>query len=66
MKIDILFLLIGLFVGFFLVYVTSPAPKIILKYPTLDNINSTTYVDEAGKCYRYYAKETSCKNSTDK
>ena len=62
MKIDIFFLLLGLFIGFFLVYVTSPSPKIILKYPTLDNINNTTYVDEKGKCYRYYAKETSCKN----
>jgi len=60
MKIDIFFLLLGLFVGFFLVYVSSPSPKIILKYPTLENINSTTYVDESGKCYRYFAKETTC------
>ena len=59
-KIDIFYIFLGLFVGFFIVYITSPPPKIIMKYPTLDNINDTTYVDDNGQCYKYYAKEIKC------
>ena len=59
-KIDIFFILLGLCLGFFVVYVTAPAPKIIMKYPTVDNIQDTTYVDENGVCYKYYAMEVNC------
>ena len=59
-KVDILFILLGLFIGFFIVYVTTPKPKIVIKYPTIDNINDTTYVDKNGTCYKYYAKEIPC------
>lgn len=61
-KIDIFFILLGLCLGFFVVYVTTPAPKIVMKYPTIDNIQDTTYVDENGVCYKYYAIEVSCAN----
>ena len=59
-KIDIFFILLGLCLGFFVVYVTTPAPKIVMKYPTIDNIQDTTYVDENGVCYKYYAIEVPC------
>lgn len=60
MKVNLLFIFLGLCIGFFLVYITSPAPKVILKYPTIDNIQNTTFVDEGGKCYKYFAIEVSC------
>ncbi len=60
-KVDIFFILLGLCVGFFIVYVTAPAPKIIMKYPTIENIRDTTYVDENGICYKYFAREVPCK-----
>lgn len=60
LKIDIFYIFIGLCMGFFIVYVTSPPPKIVIKYPTLENIKDTTYIDEKGQCYKYYAKETKC------
>ena len=59
-KVEIFFIFIGLFLGFFIVYVTTPPPKVVLKYPTIENIQNTTYVDENGLCYKYYAKEVSC------
>ena len=62
-KIDIFFILLGLCLGFFVVYVTTPAPKIVMKYPTIDNIQDTTYVDENGVCYKYYAIEVPCKSN---
>jgi len=59
-KVDIFYIIIGLGIGFLLIYATSPPPKVIIKYPTLDNIKHTTYVDDNGYCYKYYAKETKC------
>ena len=60
-KIDIMIFSISLFIGLFLVYITAPVPNIIFKYPTLNNINETTYVDEKNKCYRYVPKPIPCK-----
>ena len=60
MKIEIFFVLLGLFLGFFIIYLTASPPKVILKYPTIENIQTTTYIDENGQCYRYYAKEIPC------
>lgn len=60
-KIEIFYIIIGLILGFAIVYITAPGPKIVMKYPTIENINTTTYVDEKGYCYKYYAKEIPCK-----
>lgn len=63
MEIDILYIILGLLLGFFIIYATSSPPAYILKYPTIDNIKNTTYVDENGVCYKYYAKKLHCPNS---
>lgn len=59
-KVEIFYIVLGLFIGFFIIYITTPPPKLIFKYPTLENIQDTTYVDENGICYQYYAREISC------
>ena len=60
MRIIIWYVLLGLFLGFLIIYLTSPPPKVVIKYPTIENIGNTTYVDENGQCYKYYAREISC------
>jgi len=62
MKVELFFILLGLFLGFFIVYMITPPPKVILKYPTIENIQNTTYIDEKGQCYKYYAVEVPCKS----
>ena len=62
-KIDIFYFFISLFIGFFLVYVTSPKPKVIVKYPTVKNAGKILYEDDNGVCYKYKAIEVDCKNS---
>ena len=67
MQILILYIILGFFLGFFIIYLTTPPPKIILKYPTIENIQTTTYVDENGQCYKYFAQQIPCQqpmNST--
>lgn len=60
MQIDLIVVLFGITIGFFITYLTAPEPKVVMKYPTIDNIQSTTYVDEKGLCYKYVAEEIDC------
>lgn len=62
MKIEIFYIILGLCLGFFFIYATSPPPKIILKYPTDENIN-TVYVDENGLNYKYFTMNVPCKSN---
>lgn len=50
-----------MFIGFFVIYVTTPAPRVIIKHPTFEDVNRITFVDDNDNCYRYYAKEVPCK-----
>jgi hypothetical protein len=59
-KINIYYFFISLCIGFFLVYVTAPKPKIVVKYPNLTNYEDLTYVDDAGVCYKYKPVEVDC------
>lgn len=59
-RVELLFIIIGFLLGLFIIHLTTPPPKIVIKYPTIDNIEHTTYVDENGQCYRYIAKEIKC------
>jgi len=58
--IDPYYFLAALCVGLLYAYLTTPAPEIIFKYPTVENASSTTYVDDAGVCYRYRVTPTTC------
>ena len=60
MKVEIFYIILGLAIGFFIIYLTTPPPKIIIKYPTVENISNTTFIDENRQCYKYYAKEVPC------
>ena len=62
-KVDIFYFFISLFIGFFLVYITSPKPKVIVKYPTVKNAGKILYEDESGVCYKYRAVEVDCNNN---
>jgi len=58
--VDLFFVIIGLCIGLVVVKLISSPPKIIMKYPTLNNIKDTVYVDENGQCYKYYAEQIKC------
>ena len=51
---------ISLYIGFFIVYITTPLPDIIVKYPTPENIDYTIYKKLDKGCYKYNAKEVKC------
>ena len=51
---------ISFFIGMFMVYITTPLPEIIIKYPTPSNAGKIIYKDNADTCYVYDSKETVC------
>jgi hypothetical protein len=59
-KIIPFYFFISLFIGFFMVYIFTPPPKIIYKYPTPDNAHKLTFQDEVNNCYKYKTKKIAC------
>lgn len=58
--IDPYWFMISFFVGMFFVYISTPKPDIIIKYPTLENAGKIIYQDDAGECYKYMVKNVQC------
>lgn len=61
-----LYFFISFCIGMFAVYISTPKPKIIIKYPTPDNAGKVIYKDNSGICYKYSAKEVNCPSDTKK
>jgi hypothetical protein len=59
-----LYFLISFCIGIFFVYISTPKPKIIIKYPTPQNAGKIIYKDNSGLCYKYLAKEVKCPKNT--
>ena len=59
-----LYFFISFCVGMFLVYISTPKPRIIIKYPTPQNAGKIIYKDNSGVCYKYLAKEVKCPRNT--
>ena len=53
-------LLLGFLVGVCITTIISEEPNIVIKYPTPHNIKETTYINEAGNCYKYEANKIKC------
>jgi len=64
--IDPLVFMLALFVGLAYTYFTTPAPKILIKYPTPFNIKDTIYRDTNGVCYKYLINEVPCPQDKSK
>jgi hypothetical protein len=59
-KINIYYFIVGLCIGFFLIYISAPVPDVIIKNPNLENAGKITYIDNSNVCYRYYPKQVKC------
>jgi hypothetical protein len=41
-------------------YFITPAPEIIIKYPTPENAGKVIYKDDGDVCYKYRAEQVEC------
>ena len=51
---------ISLAIGIFIYYILAPPKKIVIKYPSPENVDNIVYKDETENCYKYKAKEVEC------
>lgn len=51
-------------IGIFYVYISTPKPKIIIKYPTPYNANKIVYRNDNDICYKYQVEEVKCSDKT--
>jgi len=59
MFIDPFYFFIAFVVGLIYTFITKPKTEIITKYPTPHNTD-IKYIDDAGVCYKYKVKISSC------
>ena len=64
--IDPFYFFISLFIGIFIMYISSPIPNVIIKYPTPENSSDLIFKDESGVCYKYEVEEMSCPEDSSK
>lgn len=60
MEILLDYFLISILLTYLLIYILYPKPKVVLKYPSIDNEISDLYVDDNKSCYRYHRSEIKC------
>ena len=46
--------------GLLFCYVFTPAPQVVVKFPSPYNADSVVYRDKADTCYKYAAEKVSC------
>lgn len=59
-NINPFYFFVSLAVGLFVVYITNPPPKVVVKFPSPYNAGNITYRDKADTCYQYRAEKVSC------
>ena len=52
--------IISFALGMLIVYASSPPPREIMVYPTIDNVGDLLYKDHADQCYGFIPKEVAC------
>ena len=52
--------MISFSIGILLAYISTPPPKVIIRFPTLENAGKVIYKDDVGVCYRYRPVNVDC------
>jgi len=60
LPIDPWVFLISFSIGMMLAYISTPPPRVIIRFPTLENAGKILYKDDAGVCYRYRPQKVEC------
>jgi hypothetical protein len=63
--LNIKYFIVSFATGILIVYLNTPPPEIIIKYPTPSNAGKIIYKDDAGVCYKYKAREVECPKNNE-
>lgn len=59
-NINLPIFLLSFAIGLFFVYILSPPPNVVLKFPSPYNAGKITYKDKSDTCYTYKADKVAC------
>ncbi len=62
--IDPFVFFISFFIGILIVYSMNPKPKVIIQYPKMETLDTTTYKKDDNTCFKYKSVDTKCKFHT--
>ncbi len=63
-KFSLLYFLIAFSVGIFACYVMTPSPKLVVKFPSPQNVGGIIYKDNSKNCFTFKADKVSCNKDT--
>lgn len=64
--IDFRYFLVSLAIGLLYIYISDDHRKVIILYPTPDNIQEYQYKDKTDTCFSYEFKEKECPSDSSK
>jgi len=64
--IDIKLFLISLSIGLFYIYISEEYKKVIVIYPTPQNVDKYQYKDKSDECFSYELNEIKCPSDSSK
>lgn len=63
--IDPFYFIISFFIGLGIVYMITPFPEVIIRYPTPETAPYLRYKDKDESCYRYQPVQVQCKSKEE-
>lgn len=64
-KLNLFALIISFCVGILYVYVSSPPPNIVMKFPSPYNAGKVVYTNKLNECYKYKSNKVNCDDHTN-
>ncbi len=59
-RINSFYFFVSFAIGLLFVYVSAPAPEVVVKFPSPYNAGKVTYKDKSDTCYKYKADKVLC------
>jgi hypothetical protein len=60
LRINLFYFVVSFSLGMLVVYLSTPPPEVIVKFPSPYNVGNVVYTDKADTCYKYTAKDVAC------
>ena len=59
-KLNFFALIISFCIGILYVYISSPTPNVVMKFPSPYNAGKVTYKNQLNECYKYDYEKINC------
>jgi hypothetical protein len=59
-KLNAVYLIISFCIGIGYIYIITPPPTVVMKFPSPHNTSSLIYKDKSNACYKYKHNKVSC------